>query len=289
MVACLVKRQLSNEGIYPTGSKRGGLTSFISPELLQLLQLILPLLIGAWAYTIKRDSDARLKAVESDADARKATANQISQLLDMHNKQIMINQQSAAADLELKRSSEEGYRVIRGVQNDTNIQLTNLTNAIKELKLETIKAIGEQNKSVAEKVNELSKQMTTFMDTGMKEQLAFLGSEIGLSINRRVEAQDASTGLIKWPVEDDPGWKKVFLVPTKPDVILYRRPSYDDFNQVQKACARLKAAGQEAEIIANRLDGWLFVRKRNGEVCEGFLPEGYVKIGEAAPKPEMVH
>lgn len=265
--------------------------NIVTPELLQLLQLLSPILVcvfGAWAYTSKRDSDARLKDIESDADTRKATAQQISQLLAMHDKQIMINQQGAAADLEVRKSSEEGYRVIRGVQNDTNIQLTNLTNVIKELKNEIVKIGDDRHKSVMAEIGSVKQHVAEILGGSMKEFAQTFGSEIGMVMARQMAIQSLDRELMPFPAFDDPSWKTQFVKPRKAEAWLYKQPYLYDNARLQNPCALINPDGETLRVIAGRLQDWLIIMKPGtGDPCYGYLPAFAVEVLEVVAVKEM--
>lgn len=220
---------------------------------------------------IELDAQVRLKEAENEAEKNKAEADQAKQLLDIVSKGL--------------------NRVSDAVEGSTKAYQATVDKLFERLDKKDDQ-ISEDQVYVNERLERALNVMEALPEKIQVDNAAFVKQfsvEFGLVLGRQLAVQDFNHDLLRWPSDDDPSWKSVFLKPTKPDVILYRFPSYDDFNHVQKPCARMKPEGQQAEIIMDRLQDWMYVKKRNGEACYGFLPVGSVKVTDARSQPEVTH
>lgn len=236
----------------------------------------------AHAEQVELDAQARLKKAEADAEARKAEAQQASTMLEMMNRQIVINRQQQRRMDAQRTSAEEGYKVIREVQDDMNRQLTNMYNAIRELKEATISTRDETLK----RLDDMPGKMHSAGGEMLGEFAKTLAEETGFSIAQQFERQRLETTLYPFPDPDDPDWREETIKPTGTDVTIRKEPLFWDNALLQKACAKIDPAGERLRIITGRTKDWVIVDKAiNGERCWGWVEARKVQIGEVEPLP----
>lgn len=271
----------------------------MTPEAWQVLFIILtPLsaLLGAYAFRLKKQAEieterahAQTRRVEQDAAAR--------------IKQIDLDHQVRLKEVEIeseknKSEAEQAKRLLDLVSNG----LTGISEAVKGSTAayqttvdKLLQRIDEKNEQISEDQIYLNERLERALGAieAIPEKIQasnaefikqFVG-EFGVELARQLEVKNVNRDILQWPADDDPGWKNAVIKPTKPDVILFKTVSYDDFNRVKKACARIDPAGESVQIITGRQKGWVCVKKLTGEPCYGYLPISYIQILESKPEP----
>lgn len=271
----------------------------MTAEAWQLLFIILtPLsaLLGAYAFRLK-------KQAEIDAERARAQVRTVEQNAAARIKQMELDHQVRLKEAEIeseknKSEAEQAKRLLDLVSNG----LTGLSDAVKGSTAafqttvdKLLVRLDEKNEQIAEDQVYLNERLERALSAieALPEKIQasntdfikqFVG-EFGVVLAHQLAVQDVNRDLLKWPPDDDLGWKNAFIKPTKPDVILYKTASYDDFNQVQKPCARISLQGETVQIIIGRLEGWAYVKKLTGEPCYGYLPISYIQVRESKPEP----
>lgn len=231
----------------------------------------------ARAEQVELDAQARLRKAEADAEARKAEAQQAASMLEMMNKQIVINRQQQRRMDAQKASAEEGYKIIRGVQDDMNRQLTNMYNAIRELKEATL----ETRKETIKRLDDLPQKMHSAGGQMLGDFAKTLAGEMAVSIAEQFERQRMETTLYPFPNPDDPDWREELVKPTASDVTIRKEPLFWDNALLQKPCAKIAPEGERLKVITGRTKDWVIVDKMlAGERCWGWLKAREVQVGE---------
>lgn len=224
----------------------------------------------ARAEQVELDAKSRLRQAEADASARESEAKQAASMLEMMNKQIIINRQQQRRMDAQKKSAEEGYQTIRAVQNDTNIQLSNMYNALRDLKLEMVKVLSD-----------LPTQIQAANHSELTDFAKMMAGEIAVHIVEQFERQKIESTMFPFPDPDDPDWREETIIPLVPDVTIRKEPRFWDNALLQKPCAQIIPGGERVRIITDRTKDWVIVDKiASGERCWGWIKAREVRIEE---------
>lgn len=268
----------------------------------QLLSIIVPIVGGvgaivvAWGYSIRRRADASILAMQTenekakaDAQARIKELEADAQMRDMLRDLIKLNDQLQKTQglqfkrymLALKKQREntgEGYRVIRNVQNDTNVVLANVANSLKDL-------ATEQKTSRTEILTAVKSIPSGATPETLNMFAQQLGSEMGMVLAQQLQMHQLERDLFPFPDAEDPRWETVKVVPVNPaTATIWKQPQFRDEAVLKKPCAQIKPDGETVKIIRGQIRNWWIIYKVGTDSdCWGWIPEGKVRVLEEEP------
>lgn len=242
----------------------------LTPQIILTVLGIVGTLIGGWAYRQKQkaeaeklEAQAKLKQIEGEAAVEQKKADTMDKLI-VANQQFndLLRQENEFRQKD-REKAEGNYRVFTKVSND-NAQAMMERLDIRTRELMTV-------------IREIPDRVSTVNS----ESTNALVQQLGEVIVKEFALQRAERTMHPFPASEDHDWRDEYIIPTSPNVQLYKQPVFDDDARLHKPCATIRSEGERVRLISGRLNGWLIIDKsEGGERCWGWLPEYAVKAGQ---------